>query len=63
LLNKPEYWAKVLESDNFRPVLLRPGQASDRTIAFLDRLKSAKIDMGDARFCGGSRSATPTVHG
>jgi branched-chain amino acid transport system substrate-binding protein len=47
LLEKPEYWAKVYPN-NFRPVCYAPGgKLSDRTIAFLDRLKSAKIDMGD----------------
>jgi branched-chain amino acid transport system substrate-binding protein len=47
LLDKPEYWAKVYPN-NFRPVCYAPGgKLSDRTSAFLDRLKSAKIDMGD----------------
>jgi branched-chain amino acid transport system substrate-binding protein len=47
LLEKPEYWAKVYPN-NFRPVYYPPGgKLPDRTIAFLDRLKSAKIDMGD----------------
>ena len=47
LLEKPEYWAKVYPN-NFRPVCYGPsGKLPDRTIAFLDRLKSAKIDMGD----------------
>jgi branched-chain amino acid transport system substrate-binding protein len=47
LLEKPEYWAKVYPN-NFRPVCYAPGgKLSDRTSAFLDRLKSAKIDMGD----------------
>jgi branched-chain amino acid transport system substrate-binding protein len=47
LLEKPEYWAKVYPN-NFRPVCYAPGgKLPDRTIAFLDRLKSAKIDMGD----------------
>ena len=37
-----------LERNNFSLSLLRPGgKLPDRTIAFLDRLKSAKIDMGD----------------
>jgi branched-chain amino acid transport system substrate-binding protein len=47
LLDKPEYWAKVYPN-NFRPVCYGAGGAlTDRTKAFLDRLKSAKIDMGD----------------
>jgi branched-chain amino acid transport system substrate-binding protein len=47
LLDKPEYWAKVYPN-NFRPVCYGPGgELTDRTKAFLDRLKSAKIDMGD----------------
>ena len=47
LLDKPEYWAKVYPN-NFRPVCYGPdGKLPDRTNAFLDRLKSHKIDMGD----------------
>ena len=47
LLEKPQYWAKVYPN-NFRTVCYRPdGKLPDRTIAFLDRLKSAKIDMSD----------------
>jgi branched-chain amino acid transport system substrate-binding protein len=47
LLEKPEYWAKVYPN-NFRTVCYAPsGKLPDRTNAFLDRLKSAKIDMGD----------------
>src|ERR1700757_684832 len=47
LLEKPEYWAKVYPN-NFRPVCYTPdGKLTDRTTAFLDRLKSAKIEMGD----------------
>src|SRR5215468_2796682 len=47
LLEKPEYWAKVYPN-NFRNVCYGPGGAlTDRTKAFLDRLKSAKIEMGD----------------
>ena len=47
LLEKPQYWAKVYPN-NFRTVCYGPGgKLPDRTIAFLDRLKSAKIDMGD----------------
>jgi branched-chain amino acid transport system substrate-binding protein len=47
LLEKPEYWAKVYPN-NFRPVCYAGGgKLPDRTIAFLDRLKSAKIDVAD----------------
>ncbi len=47
LLEKPEYWAKVYPN-NFRNVCYLPGgKLPDRTSAFLDRLKSAKVDMGD----------------
>ena len=47
LLDKPEYWAKVYPN-NFRPVCYGAGgKLTDRTREFLDRLKSAKIDMGD----------------
>ena len=46
LLEKPDYWAKVYPN-NFRPVCYATGGKLDRTSAFVDRLKSAKIDMGD----------------
>ena len=47
LLEKPEFWAKVYPN-NFRPCCYATGgKLSDRTSAFVDRLKSAKIDMGD----------------
>jgi branched-chain amino acid transport system substrate-binding protein len=47
LLEKPEYWAKVYPN-NFRPVCYGAGgKLTDRTMEFLGRLKSAKIDMGD----------------
>jgi len=47
LLEKPEYWNKVYPN-NFRPVCYGAGgKLPDRTVAFLDRLKSHKIDMGD----------------
>jgi branched-chain amino acid transport system substrate-binding protein len=47
LLEKPEYQEKVYPN-NFRPVCYAPGgKISDRTSAFLDRLKSAKIDLSD----------------
>ncbi|MGA7808768.1 ABC transporter substrate-binding protein [Bradyrhizobium sp.] len=47
LLDKPEYWAKVYPN-NFRPVCYTPdGKLTDRTTSFLDRLKSAKIELSD----------------
>jgi branched-chain amino acid transport system substrate-binding protein len=47
LLEKPEYWAKVYPN-NFKPVCYGPdGKLNDRTTAFLDRLKSAKVDVAD----------------
>jgi len=47
LLEKPEYWAKVYPN-NFRPVCYDAnGKLTDRTAAFIDRLKSAKIDVSD----------------
>jgi branched-chain amino acid transport system substrate-binding protein len=47
LLDKQDYWAKVYPN-NFRPVCFDTGgKVTDRTGAFLDRLKSAKIDMTD----------------
>jgi branched-chain amino acid transport system substrate-binding protein len=47
LLDKPEYWAKVYPN-NFRPVCYATGgKLTDRTTAFVDRLRSAKIDMSD----------------
>jgi branched-chain amino acid transport system substrate-binding protein len=47
LLEKPEYWAKVYPN-NFRPVCFSAdGKLSDRTNAFLERLKSAKVDFSD----------------
>src|SRR3954447_11427901 len=47
LLDKPEYWGKVYPN-NFRPVCYGAGgKLPDRTSAFLDRLRSHKIDMGD----------------
>jgi branched-chain amino acid transport system substrate-binding protein len=47
LLEKPEYWAKVYPN-NFRPVCYAAGgKLPDRTLAFLDRLKSARIDVSD----------------
>ena len=47
LLDKPEYWNKVYPN-NFGPVCFTAdGKLPDRTNAFVDRLKKAKIDMGD----------------
>jgi branched-chain amino acid transport system substrate-binding protein len=47
LLEKQEYWTKVYPN-NFRPVCYGAGgKLPDRTSAFLDRLKSAKIDVTD----------------
>src|SRR5215468_5082813 len=47
LLEKPEYWAKVYPN-NFRNVCYGAGgKLPERTTAFVDRLKNAKIDMGD----------------
>src|ERR1700758_5861704 len=47
LLEQPDYWAKVYPN-NFRPVCYTPdGKLADRTSAFLERLKSAKIEMAD----------------
>jgi branched-chain amino acid transport system substrate-binding protein len=47
LLDKQDYWAKVYPN-NFRPVCFDGGgKMTDRTSGFVDRLKSAKIEMGD----------------
>src|ERR1700751_2197149 len=47
LLEQPEYWAKVYPN-NFRNVCYGAGgKLPERTTAFVDRLRSAKIDMGD----------------
>jgi branched-chain amino acid transport system substrate-binding protein len=47
LLDKPDYWGKVYPN-NFRPVCFSgDGKMTERTSAFVDRLKSAKIEMGD----------------
>jgi branched-chain amino acid transport system substrate-binding protein len=47
LLEKPEYWAKVYPN-NFRPVCYAPGgKLPYRTLAFLDRLRSAKVEFSD----------------
>src|SRR3954471_22153539 len=47
LLEKPEYWAKVYPN-NFRPVCYGPdGKLPDRTKAFVDLLRVAKVDMSD----------------
>ncbi len=47
LLDKPEYWAKVY-SNNFLPCSYNAsGKLPPATEAFVDRLRSAKIDMSD----------------
>jgi branched-chain amino acid transport system substrate-binding protein len=47
LLEKPEYWSKVYQN-NFRPCSYRSdGTLPPRTAAFVDRLRSAKVEMGD----------------
>ena len=47
LLEKLDYWAKVYPN-NFRNVCYAPGgKLPERTVEFLGRVKSAKIDMGD----------------
>src|ERR1700749_3686552 len=47
LLEKPEYWAKVYPN-NFRPVCYdASGKLTDRTAAFVDKLKSNKVELGD----------------
>src|ERR1700692_4224542 len=47
LLDKPEYWAKVYQN-SIRAVCCATGvKLTERTTAFVDRLKSDKIDMSD----------------
>jgi branched-chain amino acid transport system substrate-binding protein len=47
LLEKPEYWAKVYPN-NFKPVCYSAeGTLNDRAAAFVDKLKSNKIELGD----------------
>ena len=47
LLEKPEYWAKVY-ANNFRPCCYdADGKLPARAAAFVDKLRSAKIEMGD----------------
>jgi branched-chain amino acid transport system substrate-binding protein len=47
LLDKSEYWAKVYPN-NFRSCCFDVnGKLPDRTMAFVERLRSAKIDMSD----------------
>jgi branched-chain amino acid transport system substrate-binding protein len=47
LLEKKDFWAKVYPN-NFRPVCFdSKDKLTERTSAFLDRLKSAKIEMAD----------------
>src|SRR5947208_13720325 len=49
LLEKPDYWAKVYPN-NFRPVCYGAGgKLPDRTVAFVERLKTQNIDMRDTR--------------
>src|ERR1043165_1198526 len=51
LLEKQDFWAKVYPN-NFRPVCFSgDGKLTERTSSFLDRLKSAKIEMGDTLLC------------
>src|ERR1700759_1552772 len=47
LLEKPDFWGKVYPN-HFRPVCFdSKDKLTERTSAFLDRLKKAKIEMGD----------------
>jgi branched-chain amino acid transport system substrate-binding protein len=47
LLEKPEYWAKVYPN-NFKPVCFSAdNKLNDRAAAFVDRLKSNKIEVND----------------
>lgn len=47
LLEKPDYWAKVYPN-NFRPVCYDgAGKLTDRTAAFLERLKKANVEVAD----------------
>jgi branched-chain amino acid transport system substrate-binding protein len=47
LLDKPEYWAKVYPN-NFRSCCFDAnGKLPDRTMAFVERLRNARIDMSD----------------
>ena len=46
LLEKPENWNKVY-SNNFRQVCFAEGKLPPRAQEFVDRLKKAKIEMGD----------------
>lgn len=47
LLEKPDYWAKVYPN-NFKPVCYSPeGKLNDRAAAFVERLKSNKIEVND----------------
>lgn len=47
LLEKPEFWNKVYPN-NFRPVCYGPdGKLPARTVAFVEKIRAAKIDMSD----------------
>jgi branched-chain amino acid transport system substrate-binding protein len=46
LLEKPENWNKVY-SNNFRQVCFADGKLPERAQEFVERLKKAKIEMGD----------------
>jgi branched-chain amino acid transport system substrate-binding protein len=47
LLEKPDYWAKVYPN-NFKPVCYSAdGKFNDRAAAFVDRLKSNKVEVND----------------
>src|SRR5262245_30997953 len=47
LLEKQEYWQKVYPN-NFRPVCYGPdGKLPARTVAFVEKIRAAKIDMSD----------------
>jgi branched-chain amino acid transport system substrate-binding protein len=47
LLEKPEYWAKVYPN-NFKPVCYdAKGKLPERAAAFIDRLRTLKIEMND----------------
>src|ERR1700760_2233714 len=47
LLEKPEYWAKVYPNNLRAGCYVADGKLNDRAAAFVDRLKSNKIELGD----------------